>query len=720
MQIPIQNIYYLLCYAWNKLDESDIVNVKAISTTNLIDLFAKILINSTARLLKQGLDRNYVEHEYIVNGIKGKLNLSASVKQNILPSSKTICLCDEFDYNILHNQILKTTISKLLKVNNLDKNLKSELRHHFQKLPPISEIRIRNSHFKQIRLHRNNYHYDFVLKVCQIVNENLFIDESSGDYKFKDFTRNDKAMARLFEDFVRNFYNIEQSDFKVKRENIKWKFVSESEADSRMLPIMQTDISLYSSTRKIIIDTKYYKDAFNTRFSQEKFNSTNMYQLFSYLKNQESDLEITKTCEGILLYPTVENGFKFCYKYESHKIIIMSINLNQDWYDIRNDLLEIISYRYGAKMQVKCSFCGNDMDNPNFSKNYPNIVCRKCESPSVNSNGEIPQFDSMGDFGDNPVYINGAKCWRRYKFGGFITMRDDFNCENLDEFYDRSGFMKRYMQDVPNPIDVSKINRLLSQLDNDQMDVKDSEARQREEDRSKLLNEYFEMGVTASHNGEFEESALIFIKTLEYINNSQHCEKAQILFNIVTGYCKAGNFPTAAEYLSKLNSLSDEHPDNIVINEENAKGLCNIVKAAYYEAGDVPRAISYFSDLTSIVPRFSQNIEINLATANGVVTIIKAYGRNGDFSKADSCLSDLTSIASRFPHNIEINRAMVNGLFNIFISYINVGNFPEASIHLESLKRLVDTFSDNTYIQNTLTKAFEHYQQKIEKDSRQT
>lgn len=349
MQIPIQNIYYLLCYAWNRLEESsDIVDVKAIPpTTKLIDLFAKVLINCTAHLLKQGLDRYYVEHEYIVTGIKGKLNLSASVKRNILPATKTICVYDDFDYDILHNQILKTTIRKLLRVNNLDNNLKNDLHRLFINLPPISEIKIRNHHFKQIRLNRNNYHYDFVLKVCQIINENIFIDESSGNYKFKDFLREEKAMARLFESFVRNFYKIEQSEFIVKREEIKWVCTPESEIDRQMLPIMLTDISLSSPSRKIIIDTKFYKEAFKAKFTQEKINSNHLYQLFAYLKNQESDLEITKTCEGILLYPTVRENFKFCYSCENHRIKVMSINLNQDWCDINNDLLEMISMTNG-------------------------------------------------------------------------------------------------------------------------------------------------------------------------------------------------------------------------------------------------------------------------------------------------------------------------------------------------------------------------------------
>lgn len=342
MQIPIQNIYYLLCYAWNKLEEKDIVNVNEIDSTELVDLFAKVLTNSCSRLLKQGLDRYYVEHEDIVMGVKGKFNFTATIKQNILPLSKTVCIYDEFDYNILHNQILKTTIEKLLRTKNLDALIKDELRKVYLKFPPISEIVIRKAMFNQIRLHRNNYHYDFILKVCQIVNENLLIDESKGNYKFQDFTREEKAMARLFEAFVRNFYKIE-TDFSVSSDSIKWQFESDNAEDLDMLPAMLTDITLQGKNKKIIIDTKYYKEAFQTRYDKQKINSSNLYQLFSYLKNQEMDSEITLNCEGILLYPSIQNDFVHSFKYENHKIRIMAINLNQDWQKIRTDLLKIVA-----------------------------------------------------------------------------------------------------------------------------------------------------------------------------------------------------------------------------------------------------------------------------------------------------------------------------------------------------------------------------------------
>ena len=88
---------------------------------------------------------------------------------------------------------------------------------------------------------------------------------------------------------------------------------------------------------------------------------------------------------------------------------------------------------------------------------YENMFCQRCDQRLVTEDGSDPQFgneyagrdtvveNSDGekviqmapDIGDNPVYINGEKCWRVYKFGGFVTLWDPYDCESLDELLDR-------------------------------------------------------------------------------------------------------------------------------------------------------------------------------------------------------------------------------------------------------------------------------------------
>jgi hypothetical protein len=51
-----------------------------------------------------------------------------------------------------------------------------------------------------------------------------------------------------------------------------------------------------------------------------------------------------ENCDGILLYPTVDESFKgAAWDLHGHKLYVKMINLNQDWDNIHIDLINILN-----------------------------------------------------------------------------------------------------------------------------------------------------------------------------------------------------------------------------------------------------------------------------------------------------------------------------------------------------------------------------------------
>ncbi len=76
-----------------------------------------------------------------------------------------------------------------------------------------------------------------------------------------------------------------------------------------------------------------------------------------------------------------------------------------------------------------CSICGDHLDRL-LSTTHPNPICDDCDSRAVSEPG-VPARQ-----GDNPVFIDGIRCFRRYKMGGWLSQRDALSCDDYDEFYD--------------------------------------------------------------------------------------------------------------------------------------------------------------------------------------------------------------------------------------------------------------------------------------------
>lgn len=344
MDIPIRNIYYLLCYAWDMLEEGKRSEVGSDDYQDAINLVSRVLLNGLSYLFKRGLDRDYLNYVDEYPGIKGKIVFSESLRKNSFRHGKAVCSFDQFDYNIIQNQIIKSTLYRITKVKGLDNELRREVWLYFKKFKYVDQVEIQPQLFKQLKIHRNNSYYLFLLRLCHMIYEATVINEIDGSYHFKEFLGSDKALAALFEAFIRNFYRKEQDEYKVGRDNINWNATPLTDSNIDLLPRMQTDVSLVSDEKKIVIETKFYKDTTSSYFDIEKFHSTNLYQLYSYIRNLESDTRHPQNqkCEGILLYPTVEKEYDESYLIEGHKFRIVTIDLARDWNSIYDGLLDII------------------------------------------------------------------------------------------------------------------------------------------------------------------------------------------------------------------------------------------------------------------------------------------------------------------------------------------------------------------------------------------
>lgn len=344
MTIPIQNIYYLLCYAWNRLEERDVVNVDSLQCVNLVDLLARVLVQGVIRLRKRGFDHGYIEHSEASSTLRGKFNVTETYKRNLLIHAQAHCTFDEFSPNILTNQILRSTLDALIRTREVSKENKERLFECRDLMHGVDVIPLNGHVFRRIQLSRNNGVYGLLLNICELIHRNLLVSESDGEHSFKDFTRDEGQMRNLFEEFVRNFYRRELRGWKVDNKTMHWPAAPIGDSTIQFLPIMKTDITLTNVTQRIIIDTKFTPTIFKQHYLSKKdiFKTGHLYQLFTYLKNSEHELTPVNESIGILLYPTVSFDLDERYQLPGHQIQIRTINLNQAWEQIHYDLLNLV------------------------------------------------------------------------------------------------------------------------------------------------------------------------------------------------------------------------------------------------------------------------------------------------------------------------------------------------------------------------------------------
>jgi 5-methylcytosine-specific restriction enzyme subunit McrC len=346
--IPVKNLYYLLLYAWDAFEESRMTAIDADPETDLLNLLASVLYHGVDQLLRRGADRGYIPIMEPIPGIRGKLEIAATVKAQVLQRAQTVCQFDELSHDVPHNRILKATLRQLLQSTDLDKKLHAPIRFTYHRLAGISDVRLSERDFHSVQLHRNIRFYRFLLDVCRLLYDCLIPDQATGKFRFPDIARDEKRMRRVFERFLYNFYRHEQSTYRVGSNAFEWTDVIGAPCDIALLPIMRTDVTLLGRDRRIVMDAKYYVETLQTHHGKASLRSGHLYQLFAYLKNLPPPRKSNLPTDGMLIYPLVDRPLDLHYTMHGHRIRIYTLNLNQHWRSIKQDLLRLLPAPVGA------------------------------------------------------------------------------------------------------------------------------------------------------------------------------------------------------------------------------------------------------------------------------------------------------------------------------------------------------------------------------------
>jgi 5-methylcytosine-specific restriction enzyme subunit McrC len=343
VKVPIQNLYYLFCYAWRFIPDDLAFDVGGIKSPDVLNLCAHVLTAGIDRLLRRGIDQGYLSLIEETSRLRGRIDITATVAGLTWLNARAVCQFDELTPNTLHNRILRTTV-RLLSRAPVEPLLRDRLREVDYRLSGIDTILVHASLFKRIQLHRNIGFYGFLLRVCELVHLSVLPDPSGESPSwFRDVLSDDDYMADVFEEFIHNFYTLKQSDFTVGRTHPKWSATAVEPSDLRFLPTMTTDVTLSSAKRKIIIDAKYYRDALQTHYGSRTVHSGNLYQLLAYLRGSSQNIDAGQSVEGMLVYPVGEQYVDLSYKIDGYPVRIYTLNLGQPWFQIEEDLLKLVA-----------------------------------------------------------------------------------------------------------------------------------------------------------------------------------------------------------------------------------------------------------------------------------------------------------------------------------------------------------------------------------------
>lgn len=341
--IPVQNIYYMLAYAFQVLNENGYKDIATEQFDNVGELCAAILAKGISVQLKRGLGKEYISQTEPMSSLRGKIDIAESIKTQSMLRKQLVCTYDDFTVNSYMNRILKSTMELLIR-SDISKVRKKNLRKLLVFFDDVDSIDVYDINWR-LQYNRNNQSYRMLISICYLVVKGLLQTNTAGITKLMDFL-DEQRMCRLYEKFILEYYRREHPEVKASASQIPWQLDDDFGA---MLPVMQSDIMLSKGSATLIIDAKYYGHTTQSQYGVNTLHSGNLYQIFTYVKNKDAEYgDQPHTVSGMLLYAQTDEVVQpnHVYHMSGNKITVRTLDLNLPFSDIAKQLDGIVATHF--------------------------------------------------------------------------------------------------------------------------------------------------------------------------------------------------------------------------------------------------------------------------------------------------------------------------------------------------------------------------------------
>ncbi len=256
---------------------------------SILDLYFELFLDEVERLLHHGLAKKYRKTEGNLAVLKGRLNFSRNIQQNLVHQERFYTNHQVYDQDHLINQIL---LRALVILNQITTSpfIKDRLARVQLDFPAIKQLTIQKHHFDQLSFNRKTTEYHEAIKIARMIILNYSPDIRGGR---EDMLALLFDMNKLWEEYIYRILS------RRKEEGIAISFQNSQPfwEKKTIRPDLVITKKLENQTEVFVMDTKWKV------IDSTKPDDGDLKQIFAYNLYWSS-------YHSVLLYPSTSRNSK--------------------------------------------------------------------------------------------------------------------------------------------------------------------------------------------------------------------------------------------------------------------------------------------------------------------------------------------------------------------------------------------------------------------------